>query len=220
MIDQPSSRPFEASPFFADGRAMRAPPAGTIARDRVLGKPALLEGMVEGAYVTECRCRSAGACSPAGAIASSCSARPATASPATASPRWRTTWSCAGLPRWWTSARRAFPPGRVFHVITVGYGLMRSYATSCRRTIAGRWWPTGRCWPAASGCASPPCARAARRGGAGAAMRPPFAPDRRPEARPFHGGRALPVALGAGAVGAALFLSACSSIPRRRCSRT
>ena len=43
---------YEASEFFADGRAMRTPPAGTVAREHPAGDPALTTGRVAGKFVT------------------------------------------------------------------------------------------------------------------------------------------------------------------------
>jgi len=51
MIDQHKAQAFEASPFFADGRALQAPPEHTVPRDRVLGDPALTDGIVAGKYL-------------------------------------------------------------------------------------------------------------------------------------------------------------------------
>jgi mono/diheme cytochrome c family protein len=51
MLDQPRLDPFEESHLFADGRAMRTPPAGTVPRERVLGPAALIEGKEGGRYV-------------------------------------------------------------------------------------------------------------------------------------------------------------------------
>jgi mono/diheme cytochrome c family protein len=44
MERQPRYEAFGQSTFFADGRAMRTPPEGTVPRERLLGSRALLEG--------------------------------------------------------------------------------------------------------------------------------------------------------------------------------
>lgn len=53
MLAQRKATPFTASSVFADGIAMRRPPEGTIARERELGPPALTRGQVAGADVRE-----------------------------------------------------------------------------------------------------------------------------------------------------------------------
>lgn len=52
MEVQPKYQYYEASEFFADGRAMRMPPPGTIAREQPAGNPALTTGRVAGQLVT------------------------------------------------------------------------------------------------------------------------------------------------------------------------
>lgn len=47
MIEQPSLRPYEDCAVFADGRAMRHAPKGTIPRSALLGPPALVDGRDE-----------------------------------------------------------------------------------------------------------------------------------------------------------------------------
>jgi len=44
MERQPKYRPFGANPFFEDGRAMRAPPAGTVPRERITQRPEITAG--------------------------------------------------------------------------------------------------------------------------------------------------------------------------------
>lgn len=51
MLDQNKAEPYEASPFFDDGRAMRSPPEGTVAKEALLGPEALVSGTNSGAYV-------------------------------------------------------------------------------------------------------------------------------------------------------------------------
>ena len=53
MLDQHKAEPFEASPFFADGQAMRAPPAGTVPTTRLTGPVELRSGRnASGEYVS------------------------------------------------------------------------------------------------------------------------------------------------------------------------
>jgi mono/diheme cytochrome c family protein len=53
MHDTPRYEAFEASPFFADGRASRSAPAGTVARGWLREDDALYTGKVNGQFVAE-----------------------------------------------------------------------------------------------------------------------------------------------------------------------
>jgi mono/diheme cytochrome c family protein len=52
MEDQQKYEYYEASDFWADGRAMRTPPTGTIPRERPVGNPALTTGRENGQFVS------------------------------------------------------------------------------------------------------------------------------------------------------------------------
>ncbi len=52
MDKQPKYKAQEASPLFADGRAARAEPAGTVARGESMAPPAFAEGRMGGQWVT------------------------------------------------------------------------------------------------------------------------------------------------------------------------
>lgn len=53
MFDQPRVDAFEASPYFADGSAMRPIPEGTVSRERGQLEPAFLTGMGESGFLSE-----------------------------------------------------------------------------------------------------------------------------------------------------------------------
>ncbi len=53
MIEQPKLRAYDGTDFFADGRAMRPPPEGTVARDDVIEPASLTEGVQGGAPVRD-----------------------------------------------------------------------------------------------------------------------------------------------------------------------
>ena len=53
MHDTPRYEAYEASPFFADGRASRSAPAGTVARGWLKADDALYTGKVNGQFVDE-----------------------------------------------------------------------------------------------------------------------------------------------------------------------
>jgi mono/diheme cytochrome c family protein len=137
MIEQPSFRPYERSERFADQRAMRPAPEGTVSHDRVLGPPALIEGIEGGAYVSQL---------------------PVAVDRALLS-RGRDRFEifcavCHGLtgdgaslvarnmvlrrpPSLIAAPVTGFPPGRVFQVISLGYALMPAYAAEL--PVADRW---------------------------------------------------------------------------------
>jgi mono/diheme cytochrome c family protein len=52
MEEQPKYEYYERSEFWADGKAMRTPPAGTIPRERPVGSPGLTTGRVNGTLVS------------------------------------------------------------------------------------------------------------------------------------------------------------------------
>jgi hypothetical protein len=128
MIFQDRFQVWQHSAFFADGRAMRTPPLGTLPRGAPTEDPASTRGVVGGFYVTEIplpltrplllagKARYETYCAPChgllgdgnSVVASSMDLRrpPALAGPLS----------------------RALPAGRVYQVVDEGYGLMRSYA--------------------------------------------------------------------------------------------
>ena len=137
MLTQRNVRPYEEARFFADNRAMRPPPEGTIDRGRMVGRPALTDGVAGGGYVR---------------------ALPVPIDAALVA-RGRDRFelfcaACHGLrgdgvsevarqmelrkpPSLLDEPVRGFPPGRVFQVISLGYGLMPSYAAEL--PVADRW---------------------------------------------------------------------------------
>jgi mono/diheme cytochrome c family protein len=137
MIDQHKAQPFEASPFFADGRAMQAPPEHSVPRDRVLGDPALTDGIEGGKFVDT---------SPL---------PPTSALLAVGRARFETFCAaCHGLDgsgrsEVARSMERRKPPsllaadvveapaGRIFQIVTQGYGLMPRF--SWELTPRERW---------------------------------------------------------------------------------
>lgn len=138
MIAQRSLRPYEETPFFADRRAMRTPPADTIPHDAIVGHSELTEGVtaaggdvatipiaVDRALIEHGRSRFEIFCATChgltgdgvSAVAHNMGLRrppPIIAPPVT-----------------------AFPPGRIFRVVSVGYGLMPGYAAVL--DVRDRW---------------------------------------------------------------------------------
>ena len=107
---------------------MRTPPEGTISREAVVGSPGhAAPGMVNGELVTRIpipvtsELLARGTAPLRGRLLHL--PRPASA---TATAWWRTTWPPGSRPRWWRSGAR--PAGFFFQAITLGYGLMPSFA--------------------------------------------------------------------------------------------
>lgn len=138
MTVQHKAKPLGASPYFEDGRAMRPPPEGTVARDAVLGPRAMVSGRDDaGRYVASI---------------------PVPLDRA-ALDRGRTHFevycaACHGVlgdgesevarhmalrrpPSLVSAQVTAFPAGRLFEVIGEGYGLMPSYRQQL--PIDDRW---------------------------------------------------------------------------------
>jgi hypothetical protein len=137
MIDQRKYTAYQGSDFFKDGRAMRSPPAGTIAHDHPSGDPAVVDGVVDGVYVTSIpitvnrelvergRARFEVFCSPCHGMTGDGDSMVAR------NMQLRPPPSLLG------SDVRAMPAGRLFQVITHGYGLMPSYAPNL--AVDDRW---------------------------------------------------------------------------------
>jgi len=137
MIDQPSYRAYEASELFADGKAMREPPPGTIPRSEVLGPPEVVHGVSDGHYVENiplamdrariehgrrlfdvyCATCHGAAGDGQSQVAENMKLRP---------PR-----SLVAPPV------SDYPAGRIFHTASVGYGLMPGYANEL--SVDDRW---------------------------------------------------------------------------------
>jgi mono/diheme cytochrome c family protein len=137
MLAQQKATPYTASSVFADGIAMQHPPRGTIAREEQLGPPALTLGEVAGADVRELPLavthelflrgenRFGIFCAPChgvlgdgrSEVAKNMSLRPP---PSLHEPR-----------------IAALADGRLFSVVTYGYGLMPSYAWAL--PVRDRW---------------------------------------------------------------------------------
>lgn len=137
MLDQHKYEAYERSPEFADGMAMRAPPEGAIARESVLGPPELVEGTRGGVDVESvplpltrellerghdrfrifCATCHGELGDGQSQVAENMTLRPP---PSLHEPR-----------------IRAYTPGRLFRVVSRGYGLMPSY--SAELSVGDRW---------------------------------------------------------------------------------
>ncbi len=137
MMQQPRYDPYEPSAFFADGRVMQRPPAGTVPTTRVLGDPGRTQGVVaevyertfpvpvDEAFVTHGQGRFSIFCAPCHGMLGDANSVVGGNLPLV-------------TPRDLLSARiRDYPPGRIFRVASLGYGLMASYAVQL--TPKDRW---------------------------------------------------------------------------------
>jgi mono/diheme cytochrome c family protein len=138
MLDQPKAEPYEASPFFDDGQSMRHPPSGTVPVTRVTGPRELVTGRTaagddvdtlpvaldaalldrgEDRFRIFCRTCHGALGDGVSAVAENMKLR---RPPSLHEPR-----------------LQSYPPGRMFRVVTEGYGLMPSYAESL--SLQDRW---------------------------------------------------------------------------------
>ena len=133
MIDQPRGKPFQASPYFPDGRLMRTPPDGTVPVRRVEEPDEAREGpistsipvpvdralLLRGKNRFEIFCA---ACHGADGSGSSEVARNMTLRPP---------------PALVSEPVRSYPVGRVYRAIAQGYGLMPGYPSDL--DVHDRW---------------------------------------------------------------------------------
>jgi len=137
MVNQSYFQPYKESDFFPDRRAMREPPQGTLPAGRMQLPPALERGIVDGMYVeknpvflTTMFVEMGGRrfdvfCAPCHGIqgnGNSVVARKMT---------------LRQPPSLISDRIRQFPDGRIFRVITEGYGLMPKYDQELQ--IVERW---------------------------------------------------------------------------------
>ncbi len=143
MVHQPKVKPYQESPFFQDGRAMRLPPEGTVAREQELGPPGFATGrandMPGGEYLSRIpvpltrvllhrgQKRFEISCAP-------CHGRVGEGDSIVAR-------NMALRPPPSLHLYRDRPPGFLFDIITQGYGLMGSYASEI--PPADRWAVVG-----------------------------------------------------------------------------
>jgi hypothetical protein len=137
MLDQPRYEPYGQSAFFDDGRAMRKPVDSTISREAVLGTPLHDDGIDYGHYadrfpfpvtlalLEEGRLEFEIVCATCHGVLGDGD------SPVAAKMQLRKP------PSLLTEDIASFPPGRVYRVVTVGYGLMP--ACDYQLTADERW---------------------------------------------------------------------------------
>lgn len=136
MIDQPRGKPYKASGYFADGRLMRLPPAGVVAVDATESRP-LRTGLDGNAYLTAVPLRVDRALLERGrdgfdVHCAACHGLLGDGNSVVASHM-----ALRKPPSLVDEPVRSFAPGRIFAVISDGYGLMPSYAAAL--AVDERW---------------------------------------------------------------------------------
>jgi mono/diheme cytochrome c family protein len=137
MIHQQKYLPYESSELFADGKAMRSPPAGAVAYDRPTADPALSSGVVNNRYVEQIpmdlskptmdrgHARFDIFCAACHGIAGDGESMVAA------------NMQLRRPPSLVNAEVRSYPAGKIFQIVSEGYGLMRSYADTL--SIDERW---------------------------------------------------------------------------------
>lgn len=142
MLEQPRVDPYAESAAFADGRGMRTPPEGTLPRGWVTAADPLVEtGKLDGHYADKSpipltrellmrgKNRFEIQCAACHGILGD--GKSVTATKMVLRPP----------PTLIDGNVRGFPPGRVYEIVTVGYGLMPSYAAYL--SVEERWAVVG-----------------------------------------------------------------------------
>jgi hypothetical protein len=137
MVNQSYFLPYAESDFFPDRRAMRDPPRGTLSAERMQLPPALERGIVDDRYVDKNpvllttafvemgRRRFGVFCAPCHGIQGNGVSVVAQK------------MTLREPPSLLSDRIRQFPDGRIFRIITEGYGLMPKYAQELQ--IVERW---------------------------------------------------------------------------------
>ncbi len=137
MIDQPRFTSYEACDVCPEGTIMMEPPGGTVARDAELGPRDLMRGSTDAGYVTYIPVPLDRALLVRGQnrfniYCAACHGRLANGISQVAE-----NMTLRKPPDLLAPPYDTYPPGRIFTVITEGFGLMRSYAGQLR--VADRW---------------------------------------------------------------------------------
>lgn len=137
MLDQPRYTAYEACDVCADGTIMMQPPAGTVARDTAALPEAVRDGRTAGRYVADIPVPVDARVLARGRdrfdiYCAACHGRLGDGvSQVAENMRLRKPANLLAPPY------ATYPPGRIYAVITQGFGLMRSYASEL--PVADRW---------------------------------------------------------------------------------
>jgi mono/diheme cytochrome c family protein len=138
MLDQHKAEAFEQSPFFADGQAMRAPPAGTVPASRQTGPVELRTGRTaSGEYVSTLPVSLDAALLERGQDRFRIFCRTCHGALGDGQSPVAENMKLRRPPSLHEQRIRDYPPGRIFRVVTDGYGLMPSHADALG--VRDRW---------------------------------------------------------------------------------
>jgi hypothetical protein len=128
MLDQHKAEAYEPSPFFEDGQAMRRPPAGTVPVTRVTGSPELVSGMLAGEYTTDIPVPLDTELLRRGEDRFRIFCRTCHGAIGDGDSEVAENMKLRKPPSLHEARIRSFPPGRLYRVVSEGYGLMPAYA--------------------------------------------------------------------------------------------
>jgi mono/diheme cytochrome c family protein len=138
MLDQHKLEPYEASSFFEDGQSMRRPPAGTVPRTRQLGPSELVRGRTEaGQYVSTIPVPVDAALLTRGEDRFRIFCRTCHGPLGDGQSQVAENMKLRRPPSLHEPRLRDALPGRLFRVVTEGYGLMPSYEAAL--SLRDRW---------------------------------------------------------------------------------
>lgn len=137
MEEQAKGTPYRDTPYFSDGRVLQVPPEETVSREDTLGEPNLTEGMVGTTYTGRIPFRVTAEVMERGRerFNITCAACHGLAGDGESEVAKQMT--LRKPPSLVEPSIRAYPPGRIFRVITFGYGLMPTYGTHL--SVHDRW---------------------------------------------------------------------------------
>lgn len=137
MLDQPRVDPFQGSNFYDDGMGMRSPPRGAIPIERTASDPNVADGIDEGIYVAHVpivvdRARMERGRERFDIFCAACHGVAGEGESVVAE-----NMDQRKPPSLHEDRIRALPDGRIYQVITTGYGLMPTYAAQL--SVEDRW---------------------------------------------------------------------------------
>jgi len=137
MLDQPRGKPYRASPYFRDGKLMQEPPEGTVPAADTIEPAPVREGLREGSYVQSVPLPVDRALLVRGqnrfeTFCAVCHGIDGSGESLVAH-----NMELRRPPSLLAQPVRDFPAGRVFQVISAGYGLMPAYNTEL--PVHDRW---------------------------------------------------------------------------------
>lgn len=138
MLDQPKAEAYESSAFFDDGQSMRQPPSGTVPVTRVTGPRELVTGRsAAGEYVDTLPVPLDAALLDRGEDRFRIFCRTCHGAVGDGRSPVAENMKLRRPPSLHEPRLRNFPAGRLFRVVSEGYGLMPSYAESL--SLSDRW---------------------------------------------------------------------------------